>query len=60
LHERWLNPAFVKMIQTIGFDKNHIRGEGAWLFDAAAPSEGESGSRPDCSRSQDLFQRFWN
>jgi ornithine--oxo-acid transaminase len=34
LHERFLNPAFVKMIRTIGFDKNYTRGEGAWLFDA--------------------------
>ncbi len=34
LHERYLNPAFVKMIRTIGFDKNYVRGEGAWLFDA--------------------------
>jgi ornithine--oxo-acid transaminase len=34
LHERHLNPAFVKMIRTIGFDKNYVRGEGAWLFDA--------------------------
>ena len=29
LHERYLNPAFVKMIRTIGFDKNYVRGEGA-------------------------------
>ena len=35
LHERHLNPAFVKMIRTIGFDKNYVRGEGAWLFDSA-------------------------
>lgn len=35
LHERHLNPAFVKMIRTIGFDKNYVHGEGAWLFDAA-------------------------
>ncbi|MGD1069970.1 MAG: aspartate aminotransferase family protein [Bryobacteraceae bacterium] len=34
LHERHLNPAFVKMIRTIGFDKNYVRGEGTWLFDA--------------------------
>jgi ornithine--oxo-acid transaminase len=34
LHERYLNPAFVKMIRTIGFDKNYVRGEGPWLFDA--------------------------
>jgi ornithine--oxo-acid transaminase len=33
LHERYLNPAFVNMIRTIGFDKNYVRGEGAWLFD---------------------------
>lgn len=34
LHELYINPAFVKMIRTIGFDKNYVRGEGEWLFDA--------------------------
>jgi ornithine--oxo-acid transaminase len=34
LHERHINPAFVKMIRTIGFDKNYVRGQGEWLFDA--------------------------
>jgi ornithine--oxo-acid transaminase len=34
LHERYLNPAFVSMIRTIGFDKGYVRGRGAWLFDA--------------------------
>jgi ornithine--oxo-acid transaminase len=34
LHERYINPAFVKTIRTIGFDKKYVRGEGAWLFDA--------------------------
>jgi acetylornithine/succinyldiaminopimelate/putrescine aminotransferase len=34
LHERYINPAFVAMIRTIGFDKKYVRGEGAWLFDA--------------------------
>src|ERR1700733_1321660 len=34
LHERHLNPAFVKMIRTIGFDKSYARGQGEWLFDA--------------------------
>src|ERR1700689_3962930 len=34
LHERHLNPAFVRMIRTIGFDKNYIRGQGEWLFDS--------------------------
>jgi ornithine--oxo-acid transaminase len=33
LHERYLNPAFVKMIRTIGFDKNYVRGQGSWLYD---------------------------
>ena len=35
LHERHLNPAFVKMLRTIGFDKAYVRGQGPWLFDAA-------------------------
>jgi len=34
LHESHLNPAFVKMIRTIGFDKSYVRGQGEWLFDA--------------------------
>ncbi|HEX3742790.1 MAG TPA: aspartate aminotransferase family protein [Bryobacteraceae bacterium] len=34
LHERHINPAFVKMIRTIGFDKEYVRGQGSWLFDA--------------------------
>ncbi len=34
LHARHMNPAFVKMLKTIGFDKNYVRGEGAYLWDA--------------------------
>ena len=34
LHERHINPAFVKMIRTIGFDRKYARGEGSWLYDA--------------------------
>jgi len=34
LHERYVNPAFVSMIRTIGFDKGYVRGRGPWLFDA--------------------------
>jgi ornithine--oxo-acid transaminase len=30
-HERYLNPAFVKMIRTIGFDKGYVQGQGSWL-----------------------------
>lgn len=33
LHERHINPAFVKMVRTIGFDRGYVRGEGEWLFD---------------------------
>ena len=28
LHEQHVNPAFVKMLKTIGFDKGYVRGEG--------------------------------
>lgn len=34
LHARYLNPAFPKMLQTIGFDKGFVRGEGCYLYDA--------------------------
>jgi ornithine--oxo-acid transaminase len=34
LHARYVNPAFVKTIKTIGFDKSYVRGEAEWLFDA--------------------------
>lgn len=33
LHEAHVNPAFVKMLKTIGFDKTYVRGEGAYLWD---------------------------
>ncbi len=33
LHSRHVNPAFVKMLRTIGFDKQYVRGEGCYLFD---------------------------
>src|SRR6202012_4206321 len=29
-----VNPAFVKMLRAIGFDKGYVRGEGAYLWDA--------------------------
>lgn len=34
LHEKHINPSFVKTIRTIGFDKSYVRGQGEWLFDA--------------------------
>jgi ornithine--oxo-acid transaminase len=34
LHERTINPQFVRMLRTIGFDRHWSRGEGAYLFDA--------------------------
>ncbi len=33
LHQEHLNPAFVKMLRAIGFDKRYVRGEGCYLFD---------------------------
>ncbi len=33
LHTKHVNPAFVKMLRTIGFDKEYVRGEGCYLFD---------------------------
>ena len=35
LHAEHLNPAFVKMLRTIGFDKEYVRGEGCCLWDDA-------------------------
>ncbi len=34
LHARHINPIFVKMLQTIGFDKQFVRGQGCYLYDA--------------------------
>jgi ornithine--oxo-acid transaminase len=34
LHEAHVNPIFVKMLRTIGFDKGYVRGEGCYLWDA--------------------------
>jgi len=34
LHEQHVNPAFVKMLRAIGFDKRYVRGQGAYLWDA--------------------------
>src|SRR5690349_3219189 len=36
-HERWartINPQFVRVLRTIGFDRTWLRAEGAYLFDA--------------------------
>src|SRR5438552_8048088 len=33
LHTKHINPAFVKMLRAIGFDKRYVRGEGAYLWD---------------------------
>ena len=33
LHAQFLNPQLVKVLQTIGFDRNYVRGEGAYLTD---------------------------
>ena len=33
LHSRHVNPVFVRMLRTIGFDKGYVRGEGSYLYD---------------------------
>ncbi len=33
LHDQHINPVFVKMLRTIGFDKGYVRGEGPYLWD---------------------------
>jgi ornithine--oxo-acid transaminase len=33
LHAQHLNPAFVKMLRAIGFDKSYVRGQGCYLWD---------------------------
>jgi ornithine--oxo-acid transaminase len=33
LHQKHLNPAFVKTLRAIGFDKQYVRGEGCYLWD---------------------------
>src|ERR1700689_5967803 len=35
LHAEHINPAFVKVLRAIGFDKGYVRGQGAYLWDAA-------------------------
>src|SRR3954451_5905057 len=34
LHCDHINPVFVKMLRTIGFDKGYVRGQGCYLWDA--------------------------
>lgn len=34
LHAQHVNPAYAKVLRTIGFDVQYVRGEGAYLFDA--------------------------
>ena len=33
LHERYMNPQMPQILRTIGFDKDYVRAEGAYLFD---------------------------
>ena len=34
LHGRYMNPQMPRTLHTIGFDKDYVRGEGAYLYDA--------------------------
>lgn len=33
LHDKYVNPQFVKVLRTIGFDKIYAKGDGAYLYD---------------------------
>ena len=33
LHEEYLNPQLAKVLQTLGFDRTYVRGEGSYLYD---------------------------
>ncbi|HEY4164333.1 MAG TPA: aspartate aminotransferase family protein, partial [Dongiaceae bacterium] len=33
LYDRHLNSQMVRVLKTIGFDRNYVRGQGAYLFD---------------------------
>jgi len=35
LHERYMNPQMPRILRTIGFDRDYVRAEGAYLFDRA-------------------------
>jgi ornithine--oxo-acid transaminase len=35
LHERFMNPQMPRMLRTIGFDRDYVRAEGTFLFDAS-------------------------
>ena len=34
LHDRYLNTQLVRVLRTIGFDRNYVRGKGQYLYDA--------------------------
>ncbi len=38
LHEQYINPQFVRVLRTIGFDKIYTRAEGAYFYDAEGNS----------------------
>jgi acetylornithine/succinyldiaminopimelate/putrescine aminotransferase len=33
LHQQYINPSFVKVLRTIGFDKTYVKGKGQYLWD---------------------------
>jgi acetylornithine/succinyldiaminopimelate/putrescine aminotransferase len=33
LHSKYMNPQLVKVLQTLGFDRNYVHGEGSYLID---------------------------
>jgi len=47
LHQKHLNPVFVKMLRAIGFDKTYVRGEGA-IFGTAKGKVSRPADRLGC------------
>jgi len=35
LHEQYMNPQLARVLRTLGFDRNYVRGEGSYLYDDA-------------------------
>ncbi len=36
LYDRYLNTQMVRLLKTIGFDRNYVRGQGSYLYDGQA------------------------
>jgi len=51
LHARYVNPQMARLLKTIGFDRDYVRGEGCYLFDAEAGATSTSSPVSESSPS---------